>query len=291
MPIRVILCLMLTNYHTHSEFCDGRISAVEMAEAAYAAGFSILGYSSHAPLPFETEWTMDLDKLADYLRTVRALGEAYHGRMEILLGLEIDYIEGICGPSDGRFDGLGLDYTIGSIHHVSPPRLGYDALSTVDNGQDSFDALIAQGYDNDTAALVNDYYQAAAACIRAGGFDIFGHFDLIRKNNPNMSRFREDTSQYKAAAMMAVDALTGTDIIVEINTGGMARGKLPTPYPAPWILRELKVRNVEICLNSDAHASAHLLACREAGLQAAAEAGYDSLAIITSTGRMRVPLA
>ena len=89
----------------------------------------------------------------------------------------------------------------------------------------------------------------------------------------------------------SVDALAGTGIIVEINTGGMARGKLPSPYPALWILRELKVRNVEICLNSDAHASAHLLACREAGLQAAAEAGYDSLTIMTPTGRERVPLA
>lgn len=261
-----------------------------MAEAAYAAGFSILGFSSHAPLPFETEWTMDPERLPDYVRTVRDLGEAYHGRMEILLGLEIDYIEGICGPSDSRFDGLGLDYIIGSIHHVRPPRLGYDALSTVDDGQENFDALLAQGYDHDTASLVEDYYKAAAACIKAGGFDIFGHFDLIRKNNPNMSRFREDTEQYKAAAMMAVDALTGTDIIVEINTGGMARGKLPSPYPAAWILKELKARNIEICLNSDAHASAHLLSCREAGLQAAAEAGFDCLTIITTRGRERVPL-
>lgn len=282
---------MLANHHTHCEFCDGRISAAEMAEAAYAAGFSILGFSSHAPLPFETEWTMDPDKLPDYVQVIRALGEAYRGRMKILLGLEIDYIKGICGPADGRFTGLGLDYTISSIHHVQPPRLGYDTLSTVDNGQDSFDALIAQGYDNDTDALIAEYYLAATACIKAGGFDIFGHFDLIRKNNPNMSRFREDTEHYKAAAMTTVDALTGTGIIVEINTGGMARGKLPSPYPALWILKELKVRNIDICLNSDAHASAHLLAYREAGLQAAAEAGYESLTILTASGREKVPLS
>ncbi|MDX9956987.1 MAG: histidinol-phosphatase [Clostridia bacterium] len=282
---------MRANHHTHSEFCDGRISAAEMAEAAYSAGFSVLGFSSHAPLPFETEWTMDPDRLADYVRTIRALGEVYHGRMEILLGLEVDYIAGICGPSDGRFDAIGLDYVIGAVHHVRPPRLGHDALATVDDGQDSFDALIAQGYDNNTDALVADYYKAATECIKAGGFDIFGHFDLIRKNNPNMSRFHEDTSHYMAAAMMAVDALAGTDIIVEINTGGMARGKLTTPYPAAWILRELRLRNVDICLNSDAHNAAHLVACRDAGLQAAAAAGYDRLTIITAKGRERVPLA
>ena len=148
---------MKANHHTHSEFCDGRISAAEMAEAAYAAGFSILGFSSHAPLPFSTEWTMDPDRTADYVRTIRNLGQSYQGRMEILLGLEVDYIEGICGPADGRFAGLGLDYTIGSVHHVRPPRLGTDALSTVDDGQDSFDALISQGYDNNALALIEDY--------------------------------------------------------------------------------------------------------------------------------------
>jgi histidinol-phosphatase (PHP family) len=261
-----------------------------MAGIAYTADFSILGFSSHAPLPFVTEWTMAPDRLADYVQVIRTLGETYHERMEILLGLEIDYIEGICGPSDGRFDSLGLDYTIGSVHHVRPPRLGYNALATVDDGQDSFDALITQGYDANTDALIEDFFMATTACIKAGGFDILGHLDLIRKNNPNMSRFREDSELYKAAVMTTVDALAGTGIIVEINTGGMARGKLPSPYPALWILKELRVRKVDICLNSDAHAGAHLLACREAGLQAAVEAGYDSFTIINAAGRKRVPL-
>lgn len=255
------------------------------------AGFAVLGFSSHAPLPFETEWTMDPHRISEYVRTIRNLGEAYRGRMEVLLGLEIDYIEGICGPGDGRFSGIGLDYTLGSVHHVKPPRLGSEALATVDNGQDSFDALISQGYDNDTRALVEDYYRAVAHCVRAGGFDILGHFDLIRKNNPNQSRFRDTTEQYRASAMMAVDALAGSGIIVEINTGGMARGKLPSPYPAAWVLRELRIRGVEVCLNSDAHEQGHLLSFREAGLKAAAEAGYDRLTIIDSSGRRKVPLA
>ncbi len=281
---------MLTNHHCHSEFCDGKASALSMAEHARASGFSVLGFSSHAPLPFLTEWTMDASRMGDYLAHIRALGERHRNSMEVLAGLEIDFIEGMCGPADGRFSALGLDYTIGSVHHVRPPALGDEPLSTVDGRQEGFDALIAQGYRGDALALAEDYYRALTACIRTGGFDILGHFDLVRKNNPGQSRFREDGPRYREAAMAAVDALVGSGIIVEINTGGMARGKTSSPYPEGWILKELRARKVEVCVNSDAHELEHLLAFRDDGIAAASKAGYTELCVITGTGRKRVPI-
>lgn len=281
---------MLANHHTHCEFCDGKTSARNMARAASESGFKVLGFSSHAPLPFSTAWTMDTARLPGYAAEIRELGKRYAPGMEILLGLEVDFIEGMCGPADGRFDGVGLDYRIGSVHHVAPPALGENPLSTVDGQQHGFDALIARGYGGDGLALARDYYRTLALCIDAGGFDIVGHFDLIRKNNPGQSRFREDTPAYREAAMMAVDRLKGDEFIVEINTGGMARGKTDSPYPASWILRELRARGVPVCVNADAHETRHLLACREAGLAAAREAGYGELTVIAAGGRKRVPL-
>jgi len=281
---------MLANHHTHCEFCDGKISARNMARFALEAGFKVLGFSSHAPLPFATRWTMDAARLPEYAATVRDLGKRHAPEMDVLLGLEIDYIDGMCGPADGRFDSAGLDYSIGSVHHVAPPALGENPLSTVDGQQEGFDALIAQGYLGDSLALVEDYYRALAACIDAGGFDILGHFDLVRKNNPGQSRFREDGRRYRDAAMQAAGKLKGDAIIVEINTGGMARGKTDSPYPAAWILKELRARGVPVCVNADAHESRHLTAFRDAGLAAAAEAGYDRLLVITGAGREYVPL-
>lgn len=281
---------MLTNHHCHSEFCDGKASAAEMAAAAADVGFSILGFSSHAPLPFATDWTMDASRLGNYAAAVKALAERYRGRMELLLGLEVDYIEGLCGPADGRFDELGLDYVIGSVHHLRPAALGDEPLSTVDGPQEGFDALIARGYAGDALAMVEDYFATVARAARAGGFDILAHFDLVRKNNPGRSRFREDGPRYRDAAMVAVDALAEGDAIVEINTGGMARGKTASPYPELWILKELKARGVEACLNSDAHAPSHLVAHRDAGLKAAVEAGYERFCVVGPDGRFFTPV-
>ncbi len=286
---------MLTNHHTHCEFCDGRTTARLMADVARDAGFSILGFSSHAPLPFGTDWNMDGSRLGEYLSTIRSIAAEHESpragkpAMSILVGLEIDYIEGLCGPADGRFSEARLDYSIGSVHYVSPaaaPAVGF----TVDEPEEDFATHLESFYGGDAGALVEDYYAAVAACVRGGGFDILGHLDLVRKNNRGQSRFREDTERYRAAAMQAVDALAGTDIIVEVNTGGMARGKTDSPYPALWIARELKARGVAVCVNADAHQGSHLLANRDDGLRLAHEAGYRMLTIACKGGRRELPL-
>jgi len=293
---------MLTNYHTHSDFCDGKATMRVMAGAARDAGYSVLGFSSHAPLPFDTAWNMPIGKLPDYIETIRGLGREHAPSMEVLAGLEIDFIDGLCGPADGRFSGAGLDYALGSAHFVTPagaPAPSATALDaagaptfgfTVDEPEEDFDAHLKAFYDGDAEALVDDYYAAVSACVRAGGFDILAHFDLIRKNNRGQSRFREDTARYRDAAMAAVEEAARAGVIVEINTGGMARGKTDSPYHALWILKELRARNVPVCLNADAHAPGHLAAHRADGLRAAAEAGYRKLAAISAAGRFDIDI-
>jgi len=293
---------MLTNYHTHSEYCDGTGTAAVMAEAARKAGFSILGFSSHAPLPFHTEWNMDIEALPSYLQTIRSLAASHAPAMRVLTGLEIDYIEGYCGPADGRFKAAGLDYSIGSVHYVMPkgaPRPSATSFDPkgeptfgfgVDESEAEFTVHFETYYHGDGESMMRDYWTAVTACIRDGGFDILGHIDLVRKNNRNQSLFREDSEAYRAAAMVAVDALKGTGIIVEINTGGMARGKTDSPYPALWILKELKARGVAVCINADAHAPEHLLAHRDTALRLAKDAGYSLITVIGPDGRFEVPL-
>lgn len=293
---------MLSNYHTHCDFCDGKVSAREMAEAARIAAYSILGFSSHAPLPFKTEWNMDIGRLQEYVSTIRGLALEYEPSMDILAGLEIDYIEGLCGPTDGRFIAAGLDYTMASVHYVTPagappsealPGQGLEPVFgfTVDEPQEDFEYHINSFYGGDAIAMVEDYYRLLTRCISQGGFDILGHFDLVRKNNRGQRYFREDTEPYRTAAMQAVEALEGSGVIVEINTGGMARGKTDSPYPAQWILNELAKRGVEVCINSDAHRPEHLHRNREDGVRSAKMAGYKNLMAIDRAGRHEIPIA
>src|ERR1019366_4895385 len=82
------------SFHTHSSFCDGAGTIEDVVQAAIRAGLHDLGISSHAPLPFDTEWNMPLVRLQEYVVQVRELQAQYRDRIAIWLGAELDYIPG-----------------------------------------------------------------------------------------------------------------------------------------------------------------------------------------------------
>lgn len=269
---------MRTNYHTHSEFCDGQAPAAAMAEAAYRAGYKVLGFSSHAPLPWPTDWNMDPGRIDAYVAEIRRLGAAWSGQgLEVLLGLEIDWLEGRMGPGDPGWDRLGLDYRLGSVHYLFPAAA---EPFCVDEPLEPFDAhLRAAG--GDERWLWREYYRNLSALIEARGFDILGHFDLVRKNNGGGRYFDEESPEYLEAALGAAALLQGSEIVVEINTGGMARGKTRSPYPALPVMRELRSRGVRITLCADAHAPEHFGAHLDDARELARAAGYRSVAVLS----------
>ena len=65
----------LTNYHSHSLYCDGRAGMEDFVRFALSEGFTSYGFSSHAPLPFSTAWTMEWDIMDDYLSEFHRLKE------------------------------------------------------------------------------------------------------------------------------------------------------------------------------------------------------------------------
>ena len=49
----------LTNYHSHTSFCDGKAPMESFIEEAIREGFTSYGVSSHAQFQFLTRWTID----------------------------------------------------------------------------------------------------------------------------------------------------------------------------------------------------------------------------------------
>src|SRR5258705_5662629 len=105
---------MWLNFHTHSTYCDGKSTIEEIVAKAHALQVGWLGFSSHAPLPFDCNWCMKREKLREYLNKIVTLKTSETG-IQIFSGLEVDYIPRIIGPADFSKE---LDYTVGSIHFV-----------------------------------------------------------------------------------------------------------------------------------------------------------------------------
>lgn len=243
--------MRLANYHTHSLWCDGKGTLGDYVEAAVAKGFEALGFSGHAPLPFLNDWTMTEKGIVGYISDVRTLRDLYEDKLEIYLGLEVDFIEGVTTPASSWIGSLGMDYLIGAVHMLQDPKDGL--CYSVDGSEAELHHLIDVSFSGDVEAMIRAYYRAVILLVRDGGFDFLAHFDLVKKHNVKTPFFDEEASWYKEVVRKTLDVIADEGIPLEMNTGALSRGYREDPYPSQWILEGCRDRGIPMLINSDAH--------------------------------------
>ncbi len=269
--------MILTNYHTHTHFCDGLEAPEVMVQEAIAKGFSVLGFSGHTVHPFASDWHIPVDKLSDYVAEINRLKEKYQGQIEILCGFEADYLPPLSGPAQGPYRDLGADYLIGSTHYL----ITSTGCFTVDDSAKNVAAGIAAYFNGDGKKTVQAYFAAQREMISKGGFEILGHADVIRRRNGELCFFDEEAQWYKDEIEETAKIIADSGVIVEINTGGMARKNTTTPYPSPYFLSLLAKAGVPVTINSDVHNSGYMDYAFAEARQAAWDAGYREITYLT----------
>ena len=274
----------LTNYHTHNSLCDGKGELKEYLAAARRKGFSAVGFTSHAPLPFANDWTLAEENLETYCRRVRELKDT--ADLEIFLGLEIDYIPEKMGPAEDRWKNYRLDYSIGSVHMIPVKEKAW----SVDGPDDEFLYLYNEVYRRDGTAMAEEYYRLLEEMIQKGGFTILGHLDLIKKKNFKLNFLNEDSPGYIDAALRVLDSLSNSGIFMEINSGGLFRGATQGVYPSFSILQEARRRNIPIVIDSDAHTPDSLDFHFHESCNIARQAGYRTTRMLLGGTWKEIPL-
>lgn len=246
--------------HTHTTFCDGKDDIETFCRSAYERGFVSLGFSSHAPIRKKTglasDWHISEDRFREYLDEVLSARLRWQGRLPVYAGLEVDYIQGMISPADREFQSLGLDYLIGSVHYVIPPDGSLPF--TVDEPLEEFSQKVREHFGDDREGVMETYWNAVDDMIRAGGFDLLAHPDLIKKNNRGDRFFSREGETYLKHLKKTTDLAAQSGVVVEVNTGGLIRGWADEPYPGLDFLRLLKEKNIPLSINADAHRAEHL---------------------------------
>jgi histidinol-phosphatase (PHP family) len=277
-----------SNYHTHTRHCDGQGEPQEYAESAIRKGMPRLGFSGHNVLPFPTSWTMPAERLAGYLQEVRALRERYGERVEIVLGMEVDFIPGITSPRAPRIQELGLDYTVGSVHFIGPADGDHEW--TVDGPPEEMEDAVRDGFGGETRRAVEQYYRLLALMAETAPPDIVGHFDLVKKNNRDGRWFREDAPWYRAAVRHALEAVRTSGSVLEVNTGGVVRNTSGAFYPSPWIMQEAWEMAIPVVINADAHHPDQIDGKFAEAAALLRDAGYREQRQLTLDGWISIPL-
>ena len=268
----------LSSYHVHSCFCDGHGDPEEYVLSALKNGFQSIGFSSHAPMPFPYPKILKIENLESYLSNIRNLKAKYAGQIEIYASLELDYFE---KPEYQTFYleiRKRLDYTLASIHFMQHPETGklYGIDSNLPEFQESIEAIFA----GDIKAYVKKYYSMVEDMVRVYQPDIIGHFDVLKKYNKQEAFFREEETWYREIVCKTLDTIADSKSIVEVNTGGLARGSTVSLYPSLWILKECRKRGIPLAVNSDAHHPDQIASFYERAEAEIKEAGYDRIRVL-----------
>ncbi|PVU99177.1 hypothetical protein BB559_000939 [Furculomyces boomerangus] len=235
-------------YHCHSgEFClhaSGKLEEVIMQ--AISLGFKVIGLSEHAPrnrtedlYPEEVNVEYLAESFSNYVLEARKLKTKYKDQIEILIGMETEWILG--GISDNQIGFLkefDLEFIVGSLHHVKGIPIDFSKeLYTK--------AIEVCGGIN---LLYENYFQEQFDMVDKLRPDIIGHFDLIRMfgdGHPLSSKAYEIVNR-------TVDLAISYGALFEINSRAYKKS-LPYPYPHPDVLKIIIDKGGKLTVSDDSH--------------------------------------
>jgi len=262
----------MVNYHNHTSLCGHATGELdEYIQKAIENQLIEFGFSDHAPIPaqFRDGITMSPEQMPQYISSILSKKDEYKDRIEIKLGLEIDF------PLFDSFDKKYLshsmiDYIICSCHYIG--EWGFDNPSEIYK----FDEKVID-------EVYLEYYRVIESIADSGLCDIIGHFDLIKKFG-----HRPASSMDKIVRRIA-KKMSKKNITAEVNTSGL-RKPVNEIYPSDEILKIFFEESVPVTLGSDSHSPDDVCAGYSIAIEKIKKAGYKKISGFTLRKRHEILL-
>lgn len=249
---------MRVDLHNHTTLCNHAIGSMEeYIQKAIELGIDIYGFSEHAPMKnFEDGYRLTFDKKEFYENQVLKLKEKCKNKIDILLGYEVDFIQGDYLLDDIK--NANVDYLIGSVHYLD--KWGFDNPE-----------FIKEYEHRDIDTIWQEYFDAVELMAKSGYFDIVGHLDLIK-----VFKFLP-TKDIKELAFNALKAIKNSGMAIEINSAGF-RKPIKEQYPSKELLQLSWDMEIPITFSSDAHSVEQIGFMYEDAKNLAKSIGYTKCA-------------
>ncbi len=247
---------MIVDLHNHTPLCNHAEGTVdEYITEAIKRGTKVFGFSDHAPMDFDPKYRMSFEDMKKYEEEIKNAKKKYADKITVLLGYEVDYLE---GHMDKRVLNADVDYLIGSVHFID--EWGFDNPE-----------FIGRYENEDINEIWQKYFNAIEEMAKSGLFDIVGHLDLIK-----VFKFMP-TKDIKEIAQEALLAIKNADMVLEINAAGY-RKPIGEAYPSKELLEEAFKIGIPITFSSDAHKPEQVGMFDKEVIKLAKEVGYSECA-------------
>lgn len=224
---------MRIDLHNHTTLCNHATGTTEKyIQRAIELKIDVFGFSEHAPMDFDKKYRLKLEDKTFYENDVLFLKEKYTSDINILLGYEVDFLEGTYILPE--IINSKVDYLIGSVHFINN-GWGFDNPE-----------FIGQYKNKDIDKIWQDYFEAISNMAKYGKFDIVGHLDLIK-----VFKFLPK-KDIKTIALKALQEIKKANMVVEINSAGY-RKPIGEQYPSKDLLELCFELDIPITFSSDAH--------------------------------------
>ena len=218
------------NYHTHTMRCGhARDTEREYIEKAIEAGYQILGFADHAPHIFDGGYVsgirMKMSELEGYVRTLEDLRKEYENDIQVLIGLEVEYLPARIETSLKHYREFPLDYMILGQHFVDDEGPGRHVQRP-----------------SDSVSRLEGYVDRVIEAINTDLFMYVAHPDIVN--------FTGDLSVYDAHMNRLIAEIKKKHMPIEINCGGY---RVLRPYPGEHFMELAAKQGCEFIVGIDAH--------------------------------------
>ena len=207
---------MTYNYHAHTSRCGHATGTEEeYILRAIEGGITHMGFSDHAPHIFpdgsQSYFRIPMEQAEDYVSTLRTLREKYKGKIDLKIGLEMEYYPSQFPAMLATARSLGCEYLILGQHYLAEedPNVPYVVKPTEDT------------------ALLQEYVQTVISGMETGVFTYVAH--------PDIFNFTGDPILYDRQMRKICIAAREFNIPLEINFLGI-RSKRCYPREDFWVI-------------------------------------------------------
>ena len=232
--------MMKVNCHVHTVESDGRHSAREVLEMAAEKGVEVVCFTDHFRVPVEVRDYKTRDHLDCYYDELERLRVEFRGRVEVLVGVELDWISGFEDWFVSEIDLGRYDFVLGSIHWLKGnegkfrrPHLGVGGTGCFGGDREFVLRVLGE----------------TEKMVEFGLLDCVGHLDAFVRRVEDKSTLEGEWYLERVGEVLDLMAVRG--VCLEVNCSGF--DVFGRQFPDVEILRMARERGVGFCVGNDFH--------------------------------------